>query len=58
MSGERIYTFTRQATYIQVGCVTATSKEEAKRKIADGDYDDIFDTMLEEEHNETIEVDD
>lgn len=50
------FSFERQATYIQYGIVTATSKEEAIQKIKDGEYDDIYDSSLIEEDDETISI--
>lgn len=51
---EKEYSFERQATYIQYGIVTGTSKEDAKQKIKDDEYDDIYETILIKEDNETI----
>lgn len=53
---EKEYQFTREATYIQCGIVTATSEEEAKQKVIDGDYDDIYDSYLDSEDNDTINI--
>jgi len=52
----KIYPFTREAKYIEYGVVTANSKEEAIELIKNNDYDDIYDTSLEEEYNETIKI--
>lgn len=52
----KVYQFTREAKYIEYGVVTANSKEEAIELIENNDYDDIFDTSLEEEYNETIKI--
>lgn len=52
----KTYQFTREAKYIEYGVVTAKSKEEAIELIKSNDYDDIFDTSLEEEYNETIKI--
>lgn len=52
----KTYQFTREAKYIEYGVVTANSKEEAIELIKNNDYDDIFDTSLEEEYNETIKI--
>ncbi len=52
----KTYQFTRKAKYIEYGVVTANSKEEAIELIKNNDYDDIYDTSLEEEYNETIEI--
>lgn len=51
------YQFTRKAMYVEYGVVTADSKEEAIEKIKNGDYDDIYDTSLEEEYDDTIIID-
>lgn len=53
----KTYNFTREAKYIQYGFVQANSKEEALELIKDNDYDDIYDTSLEEEYNDTIKID-
>lgn len=53
---EKVYQFTRQAVYLQFGTVTAKDEKEARQKIIDGEYDDIFDTSLESEDNDTIEI--
>lgn len=50
------YKFTRKATYVEFGVVTAINEEEAMEKIKNNDYDDIIDTSLEEEHNDTINI--
>ncbi len=52
----KTYDFKREATYYEFGIVTANSKEEAIEKIKNGEYDDIYDTSLLEENNDTIEV--
>ncbi len=52
----KTYQFTREAKCIEYGVVTANSKEEAIELIKNNDYDDIFDTSLEEEYNETIKI--
>ena len=52
----KTYQFTREAKYIEYGVVTANSKEEAIELIKNNDYDDIYDTSLEEEYNETIKI--
>ena len=52
----KTYQFTRKAKYIEYGVVTANSKVEAIELIKNNDYDDIYDTSLEEEYNETIEI--
>ena len=52
----KTYQFTREAKYIEYGVVTANSKKEAIELIKNNDYDDIFDTSLEEEYNETIKI--
>lgn len=52
----KTYQFTREAKYIQYGYVGANSKEEAIDLIKNNDYDDIFDTSLEEEYNDTIQI--
>lgn len=52
----KTYQFTREAKYIEYGVVTANSKEEAIGLIKNNDYDDIYDTSLEEEYNETIKI--
>ena len=53
---EKTYQFTRKATYIQYGVVTAYNEHDALRKIINGEYDDIYDTSLEEEDDTTIEI--
>lgn len=53
----KTYRFTREAKYIQIGFVDANSKEEALELIKNNDYDDIYDTSLEEEYNDTIIID-
>ena len=50
------YKFTRKATYIEFGVVTANNKKETIQKIKNNDYDDIIDTYLDEEDNNTIEL--
>lgn len=50
------YQFTREAKYIEYGVVTANSKEEALELIKNNEYDDIFDTSLQEEYNDTIKI--
>lgn len=50
------YQFTREAKYIEFGCVTAKNEEEARKKVEENDYDDIFDTSLDEEFNDTIKI--
>lgn len=50
------YDFRREAIYYEFGIVTANSKEEAIEKIKNGEYDDIYDTSLLKEKNDTIEV--
>lgn len=50
------YQFSRLATYVQYGIVTADSKEEAVKLIKDGEEDDIFDVCLEDVNNESINV--
>lgn len=52
----KTYQFTREAKYIQYGYVDANSKEETIELIKNNDYDDIFDTSLEEEYNDTIKI--
>ncbi len=52
----KTYNFSRLATYLQLGVVTADSKEEAIELIKNNEYDDIFDTCLEEENNDTIQI--
>lgn len=52
----KMYKFTREAKYVQYGFVNADSEEEALELIEDGDYDDIYDTSLEEEYNDTIKI--
>lgn len=52
----KTYQFTREVKYIQYGYVDANSKEEAIELIQNNDYDDIFDTSLEEEYNDTIQI--
>ncbi len=52
----KTYQFTREAKYIEYGFVIANSKEEAIELIKNNDYDDIYDTSLEEEYNETIKI--
>lgn len=52
----KTYQFTREAKYIEYGVVNANSKEEAIELIKNNDYDDIYDTSLEEEYNETIKI--
>ena len=52
----KTYQFTREAKYIEYGVVYANSKEEAIELIKNNDYDDIYDTSLEEEYNETIKI--
>lgn len=54
----KTYQFTREAKYIEYGVVTANTKEEAIELIKSNNYDDIFDTSLEAEYNETIEIED
>lgn len=54
----KTYQFTREAKYIEYGVVTANAKEEAIELIKSNNYDDIFDTSLEAEYNETIEIED
>lgn len=54
----KTYQFTREAKYVQYGFVTANSKEEALKLIRDGEEDDIFDTDIVEEYNDTIRIDD
>ena len=54
----KTYQFTREAKYVQYGFVTASSKEEALKLIRDGEEDDIFDTDIVEEYNDTIRIDD
>lgn len=51
------YQFTRKAMYIEYGVVTAENEEEAIEKIKNNDYDDIYDTCLEEEYDDTIQID-
>lgn len=43
--------------YIEYGVVTAENEEEAMEKIKNNDYDDIYDTCLEEEYDDTIQID-
>lgn len=50
------YQFSRLATYVQYGIVSANSKKEAIEKIKDGEEDDIFDICLEEVDNENINI--
>lgn len=50
------YQFTREAKYIEYGVVTANSKEEALELIKNNEYDDIYDTSLDEEYNDTIKI--
>lgn len=52
----KIFQFEREAKYIQLGTVMAEDKDEAIQMIKDGDYDDIFDTCLEEEYNDSIKI--
>lgn len=54
----KTYQFTREAKYIEYGVVIANTKEEAIELIKSNNYDDIFDTSLEEEYNETIKIED
>lgn len=56
MEEEKTYQFTRLATYVQYGVVTAENEEDARNKIISNDYDDIFDTCLESEDNNTIQI--
>ena len=51
---EKTYIFTRKVVGTEYGIVTATSKEDAIKKIMDNDYDDIMEqnayfTGLEED---------
>ena len=55
MDGEH-QIFTREAKYIEYGIVTANNEEEALKLIKDNEYDDIFDTSLQEEYNDTIKI--
>ena len=52
----KTYQFTREAKYVQYGFVSADSEAEAKKLIEENEYDDIYDTCLEEEYNETIKI--
>lgn len=56
MTQDKTYQFTRKATYIQYGVVTAPNEEIARKMIINGEYDDIYDTSLEEEDDTTIEI--
>ena len=53
---EKTYQFTRQASYLQLGVVTASSKDEARKMIINGEYDDIYDMTLLDEDDTTIEI--
>lgn len=56
---ERVLTWTRQATYTQIGCITVSeneTEEEIRKRIIEGDYDDIIDTCLEDEDDTTINI--
>ena len=50
----KTYQFTREAKYVQYGFVSANSKEEAIELIKAGEEDDIYDTCIVEEYNDTI----
>lgn len=50
----KTYQFTREAKYVQYGFVSANSKEEAIELIKAGEEDDIYDTCIIEEYNDTI----
>lgn len=50
------YQFTREAKYIEYGVVTANNEEEALKLIKNNEYDDIYDTSLQEEYNDTIKI--
>ena len=50
------YQFTREAKIVQYGFVMANSEEEALELIKDGEEDDIFDTDVIEEYNDTIKI--
>ena len=51
---EKEFQFSRLATYVEYGIVTAENEEEARQKIINGEEDDIYDTSLENEDNDTI----
>lgn len=53
---EKTYQFTRQASYLQLGVVTASSEDEARKNIINGEYDDIYDITLLDEDDNTIEI--
>lgn len=50
------YYFTRIAKYTQYGFVNADTKEEAMELIRKDKYDYMIETVLEEEYNDTIEI--
>lgn len=52
------YTFRRKAIYLEIGVVTANSKEEALKKVKESDYDDIFDQCFEEIIEDSEEIED
>ena len=56
MEEEKTFQFTRKATYIQYGVVTAPNEEIAKKMIINNEYDDIYDVCEDEEDNTTIEI--
>lgn len=56
MTQDKTYQFTRKATYIQYGVVTAPNEEIARRMIINDEYDDIYDVCEDEEDNTTIEI--
>lgn len=53
---EKIFKFTREATCIEFGYVTAKNAEEARQKVAEGEYDDIYDIQQDDPNNDTIEI--
>lgn len=57
-TNKKTYQFSRLATYVQYGIVTASSKEEAIQLIKDGEEDDIFDISIENYDNESIRIED
>lgn len=44
---EKTYTFTRKVEGTEWGVVTATSEEEAKKKILENDIDDIIENSVD-----------
>lgn len=51
----KLYRFEVSMKCVGIGCVAADSLEEAKEKILDGEYDDIYD-MTDHEVVDVIDV--